>query len=122
MKRKIDFYQAAALVVALQELTRAHDLDHTRLVQAMNLMLDGNAYYSQRAESWMCESKTNPGTFYAVDLQNELCTCPDRTHRGGYCKHLAACWLAWRYADILAKAHSLRYAPENLEWLAPVTA
>jgi hypothetical protein len=122
LKRKLDLYQAAAIVVALQDLTHAHVVEHERLAHGLRLMLDGKAYYSNDANSWMCESATREGKWYAVDLQHDLCTCPDQKQRGAYCKHLAACYLMWRVSDILNKAHTFRNAPENLEWLEQVPA
>lgn len=119
MKRKLDLSKAATIVVALQEITKQREIEHARLKHALDLMLNGEAYYSHIAESWICASASTPNKIYAVNLHLEMCSCQDHIQRGTYCKHLVACWLAWRVGEILNTAYSFREAPDNLAWLTP---
>lgn len=83
----------AASLIAL------HPESESRIVRAIGLVVAG--YARQVAHGgWKVRSECNPETVYTV-VRGLSCTCPDATHRGMYCKHLAAADLATALGDTL---------------------
>lgn len=122
MKIRITLARATCYVAAMQELTRQQDVEHARLKHGLELALNGDAYYSHVAGSWICASASTPNKIYAVDLQRGICSCRDHLERGVYCKHLVAAFLTGRVIEILTHAETLQKDPTQVEWALPAAA
>lgn len=102
-----DLTSILAVIAATEQLKQEREMDAVRFTKGIALVLKGKVKL-RRGVGWICRSESHPRGFYRVDPDDAKCDCPDATHRGSYCKHLIAVWIAKRARAILIQARRVQ--------------